>query len=170
MADFEKEIKVEGLKVLSIEDMTGYDDTYVFHVDKLIKQLKDDKEVMQDFFSINVINLKIMLNSLKLGVKFKLLRGRLVKRGFTADELSIIFDNAEINITRTFCEKDSDRVAKDGTILGKYENNVYKTDITSVKLNPLSSEDYKELCSLISENNVAIAKIKNEGIDFSFDD
>lgn len=170
MADFEKEIKVEGLKVLSIEDMTGYDDTYVFHVDKLIKQLKDDKEVMQDFFSINVINLKIMLNSLKLGVKFKLLRGRLVKREFTADELSIIFDNAEINITRTFCEKDSDRTAKDGTILGKYENNVYKTDITSVKLNPLSADDYKELCSLISENNVAIAKIKNEGVDFSFDD
>ena len=170
MAEFEKEIKVEGLKVLSIEDMTGYDDTLVFHVDKPIKQLKDDKEVMQDFFSINVLNLKIMLNSLKLGVKFKLLRGRLVKREFTADELSIIFDNAEINITRTFCEKDSDRTAKDGTILGKYENNVYKTEITSVKLNTLSTEDYKELCTLISENNVAIAKIKSESVDFSFDD
>ena len=170
MADFEKEIKIEGLKVLSIEDMTGYDNTFVFHVDKLIKQLKDDKEVMQDFFSINVINLKIMLNSLNLGVKFKLLRGRLVKREFTADELSIIFDNATINVTRTFCEKDSDRTAKDGTILGKYENNVYKTDITAIKLNQLSAEDYKELCSLISENNVAIAKIKSESVDFSFDD
>ena len=168
--DFEKEIKVEGLKVLSVEDMTGYDDTYVFHVDKLIKQIKDDKEVMQDFFSINVINLKIMLNSLKLGVKFKLLRGRLVKREFTADELSIIFDNADINITRTFCEKDSDRLAKDGTKLGKYESNVYKTDITSVKLNPLSAEDNKALCDLISDNNVAIAKIKNEGVDFQFED
>lgn len=168
--EFEKEIKVEGLKVLSIEDMTGYDDTFVFHVDKPIKQLKDDKEVMQDFFSVNVINLKIMLNSLKLGVKFKLLRGRLVKREFTADELSIIFDNAEINIIRTFCEKDSDRTAKDGTILGKYENNVYKTEITSVKLNPLSAEDYKELCNLISENNVAIAKIKSESVNFNFED
>ncbi len=170
MADFEKEIKIEGLKVLSVEDMTGYNDTYVFHTDKLIMQLKDDKEVMQDFFSINVINLKIMLNSLNLGIKYKLLRGRLVKREFTADELSIIFDNADINITRTFCEKDSDRIAKDGTKLGKYENNVYKTEITSVKLNPLSSEDKKELYDLISENNVAIAKIKNEGVDFSFDD
>ena len=167
--DLEKEIKVEGLKVLSVEDMTGYNDTYVFHVDRPIKQLKEDKEVLQDFFSINVINLKIMLNSLKLGVKFKLLRGRLVKREFTADELSVIFDNAEINITRIFCEKDSDRVAKDGTILGKYENNVYKTEITSVKLNTLSTEDYKELCSLISENNVAIAKMKTEMVDFQFD-
>lgn len=170
MADFEKEIKVEGLKVLSIEDMTGYEDTFVFHVDKLIKQIKDDKEVMQDFFSVNTINLKIMLNSLKLGVKFKLLRGRLVKREFTADELSVIFDNAEIDIIRTFCEKDSDRTAKDGTKLGKYENNVYKTEITAVKLNPLSADDYKELCNLISENNVAIAKMKAESVDFNFDD
>ena len=170
MNEFEKEIKIEDLKVLSIEDMQGYDDTFVFHVDKPLLQLKEDKELMQDFFSVNAINLKIMLNSLQLGVKYKLLRGRLVKREFTADELSIIFDGATIDITRTFCAKDTDRVTKDGTKLGKYENNVYKTDITSVKLNPLSSDDYKELCSLISENNTTIAKIKAESVDFNFDD
>ena len=170
MVEFDKEIKIEKLNVTSIEDMTGFDNTFVFHIDKPILQLKDDKEVMQNYFSINPLNLKIMLNSLNLGVKFKLLRGRLVKREFTAEELNIIFDYAEIDITRTFCEKDSDRVAKDGTKLGKYESNRYKTDITRIKLNPLSPEDYKELCTLISENNVAIAKIKSESIDFNFDD
>lgn len=170
MKEFEKEIKVEGLKVTSIEAMDSYEDSIAFHLDKPLLQLKDGKEVFQDWFSLNNINLKIMLSSLQLGVKYKLLRGRLVKREFTPEELNIIFDNATIDVLRTFCAKDTDRIAKDGTVLGKYEDNVYKTDITSVKLNPLSSDDYKELCALISENNVAIAKIKSESVDFKFDD